>query len=119
MLESHGNPRQLLCWWLVTALTFSLSACSPTSRTSDDQTPDLANSQISYDDYPVVVPKRAALLLDRLMVALEKAVESEAAEKGMTNRIPQDDTWKMDLQRRGQKNGRTYWRCYFNAVTCF
>ncbi|KAF6209711.1 hypothetical protein GE061_015460 [Apolygus lucorum] len=114
MLERHGNLRQLLCWWLVTALVFSLSTCSPTSRPLDDQS-DLADSQITYDDYPVVVPKRAALLLDRLMVALEKAVESEAAEKGMTNRIPQDDTWKMDLQRRGQKNGRTYWRCYFNA----
>uniref|UniRef100_A0A6V7LEG3 Uncharacterized protein n=1 Tax=Bracon brevicornis TaxID=1563983 RepID=A0A6V7LEG3_9HYME len=25
----------------------------------------------------------------------------------------------MDLQRRGHANGSVYWRCYFNAVTCF
>lgn len=27
--------------------------------------------------------------------------------------------FQMDLQRRGQQKGRVYWRCYFNAVTCF
>ncbi|KAM8716045.1 hypothetical protein ACLKA7_003000 [Drosophila subpalustris] len=32
---------------------------------------------MSYDEYPMVVPKRAALLLDRLMVALHHALENE------------------------------------------
>ncbi|XP_073824869.1 allatostatin double C isoform X4 [Musca autumnalis] len=31
----------------------------------------------NYDEYPMVVPKRAALLLDRLMVALHHALEKE------------------------------------------
>ncbi|XP_017473349.1 PREDICTED: uncharacterized protein LOC108364262 isoform X1 [Rhagoletis zephyria] len=33
--------------------------------------------ETSYDEYPMVVPKRAALLLDRLMVALHHALEQE------------------------------------------
>ncbi|XP_075149607.1 allatostatin double C [Haematobia irritans] len=37
------------------------------------------NNQLesNYDEYPMVVPKRAALLLDRLMVALHHALEKE------------------------------------------
>ncbi|XP_017847238.1 uncharacterized protein LOC108603179 isoform X2 [Drosophila busckii] len=31
----------------------------------------------NYDEYPMIVPKRAALLLDRLMVALHHALENE------------------------------------------
>nr|BAO00935.1 allatostatin-cc [Nilaparvata lugens] len=68
----------------------------------------------------VVVPKRAALLLDRIMVALQKAVDEENTipHPPTPLRTPVEET--MDLQRRGnQKNGRVYWRCYFNAVTCF
>ncbi|XP_060661222.1 uncharacterized protein LOC132794922 isoform X2 [Drosophila nasuta] len=34
-------------------------------------------TDMSYDEYPMVVPKRAALLLDRLMVALHHALENE------------------------------------------
>lgn len=34
-------------------------------------------ADMSYDEYPMVVPKRAALLLDRLMVALHHALENE------------------------------------------
>nr|XP_036225654.1 uncharacterized protein LOC106614964 isoform X3 [Bactrocera oleae] len=33
--------------------------------------------EANYDEYPMVVPKRAALLLDRLMVALHHALEKE------------------------------------------
>ncbi|XP_075237484.1 allatostatin double C [Lycorma delicatula] len=74
---------------------------------------------VKYDEYPIVVPKRAALLLDRIMVALQKAVDDETSMPGSNiNSVAHEDT--MDLQRRGnQKNGRIYWRCYFNAVTCF
>ncbi|XP_012157922.1 uncharacterized protein LOC101462522 isoform X2 [Ceratitis capitata] len=35
------------------------------------------HSEANYDEYPMVVPKRAALLLDRLMVALHHALEQE------------------------------------------
>nr|QHB80528.1 allatostatin CC [Carabus violaceus] len=90
-----------------------------------------------YDEYPVVVPKRAALLLDRLMVALKNAMEDEDGQEvtadersGRANPKPrslpvsqEDNT--MGMQRRGhgsiggQHKGRVYWRCYFNAVTCF
>uniref|UniRef100_A0A1B6LKC5 Allatostatin CC n=1 Tax=Graphocephala atropunctata TaxID=36148 RepID=A0A1B6LKC5_9HEMI len=64
---------------------------------------------VKYDEYPVVVPKRAAVLLDRIMVALQKAVDEDTLGPR-----------KMDLERRGRKEGgRVYWRCYFNAVTCF
>lgn len=35
-----------------------------------------------------------------------------------------NESLQMDLQRRGHtmgdaNQGRVYWRCYFNAVTCF
>ncbi|XP_037042230.1 uncharacterized protein LOC119078675 isoform X2 [Bradysia coprophila] len=119
---------------------------------------DNSVDRIRYDEYPLVVPKRAAILLDRIMVALHHALEdgdqkeirkiSELykdsnrytedihnisdylpAEMDLTdinnqeNRLPDD---MMGLQRRGNgesglspSKGRVYWRCYFNAVTCF
>ncbi|XP_029156356.1 uncharacterized protein LOC114929111 isoform X3 [Nylanderia fulva] len=97
----------------------------------------------SYFLNKVVVPKRAALLLDQLMVALQKVVdnqgkstvgESRGMSRGMSRgtkvsaprfiantEIADDQTVvnSMDLQRRGQAKGQVYWRCYFNAVTCF
>ncbi|XP_032591747.2 uncharacterized protein LOC6561698 [Drosophila grimshawi] len=39
--------------------------------------PSDATTNMGYDEYPMVVPKRAALLLDRLMVALHHALENE------------------------------------------
>lgn len=132
--------------------------------------------QINYDEYPLVVPKRAAILLDRLMVALHHALEdekngsrkiadvygrrnqvektktfqgirnenyipnftneltsdhidiySELPEDMDTRDLPQMDNRQFDGARRGQdadsnvgiNKGRIYWRCYFNAVTCF
>ncbi|XP_053998921.1 uncharacterized protein LOC128887253 isoform X1 [Hylaeus anthracinus] len=99
---------------------------------------DFPDYATKYDEYPVVVPKRAALLLDRLMVALQKVVDNQdRGELGSVRsfgrssgpHLPSSDsqivpsadeeTVKMDLQRRGQSKGRVYWRCYFNAVTCF
>ncbi|CAL1688265.1 unnamed protein product [Lasius platythorax] len=94
---------------------------------------DYPDYAAKYDDYPVVVPKRAALLLDQLMVALQKVVDnpgkgvigSRGISKSSTPRfianseIPGTDDQTMDLQRRGQPKGQVYWRCYFNAVTCF
>lgn len=109
------------------------------------------------------MPKRAALLFDRLMVALQKVVDNQNKGELDGSRpfarsphlpiensqiIPSTDeqqtikvslsrllgaklyiytrnlinlffSVQMDLQRRGQAKGRVYWRCYFNAVTCF
>ncbi|KAG5866967.1 hypothetical protein JTB14_012390 [Gonioctena quinquepunctata] len=72
------------------------------------------------------------------MVALKEAMEEELREENLrTNRIDglpsrsnknypisDEDVRSMDLQRRGhgamgQQKGKNYWRCYFNAVTCF
>ncbi|KAJ8922901.1 hypothetical protein NQ315_001443 [Exocentrus adspersus] len=89
---------------------------------------------------PMIVPKkRTALLVNRLMVALKEAMQDEEREEALKNNDSADkvaskssrnyalspqDIRSMDLQRRGhgnmgQQKGRIYWRCYFNAVTCF
>ncbi|XP_053998922.1 uncharacterized protein LOC128887253 isoform X2 [Hylaeus anthracinus] len=104
----------------------------------DNNGPSLHATVDVHIYYGVVVPKRAALLLDRLMVALQKVVDNQdRGELGSVRsfgrssgpHLPSSDsqivpsadeeTVKMDLQRRGQSKGRVYWRCYFNAVTCF
>ncbi|XP_058451384.1 uncharacterized protein LOC131430415 isoform X2 [Malaya genurostris] len=38
--------------------------------------------EVQYDDYPMIVPKRAAMLLDRLMVALHHALEKGEGQDG-------------------------------------
>ncbi|KAK1124690.1 hypothetical protein K0M31_006058 [Melipona bicolor] len=71
------------------------------------------------------------------MVALQKVVDNQGRgelgggsrtftrssgshlSSGNSQVIPSADEQTMDLQRRGQAKGRVYWRCYFNAVTCF
>ncbi|XP_076670922.1 uncharacterized protein LOC143370133 [Andrena cerasifolii] len=99
---------------------------------------DYPDYSTKYDEYPVVVPKRAALLFDQLMVALQKVVDNQGkgelgdsrpftrssgphlqADLSNSQIVPSADEQTMDLQRRGQSKGRVYWRCYFNAVTCF
>ncbi|XP_069683386.1 uncharacterized protein AstCC isoform X1 [Periplaneta americana] len=42
---------------------------------------------VHYDEYPVVVPKRTALLLDRIMVALQKAVEDEKGARAFPDQL--------------------------------
>ncbi|EDW85290.1 uncharacterized protein Dwil_GK18448 [Drosophila willistoni] len=44
---------------------------------TDNNSNNNNNNNNNYDEYPMVVPKRAALLLDRLMVALHHALEHE------------------------------------------
>ncbi|XP_075978014.1 allatostatin double C [Anticarsia gemmatalis] len=85
------------------------------------------------DDYPEIVhEKRAALVLDRLLVALQKALHEESPQH--YRRLESDEPRTAPLrsaeeeindvsvlQRRGQtgnSRGRVL-RCYFNAVTCF
>ncbi|XP_073971019.1 allatostatin double C isoform X1 [Rhodnius prolixus] len=107
-----------LSWWCFALVFTTLLAATCVLTSPAPSYNDYQQVGVSYDEYPVVVPKRAALLLDRIMVALQKAVDEENSVKSTKNRIPIEET--MDLQRRGQqKGGRIYWRCYFNAVTCF
>ncbi|XP_039496749.1 uncharacterized protein LOC120454997 isoform X1 [Drosophila santomea] len=53
------------------------------SRSAPSQPEEIfsAPADEGYDEYPMVVPKRAALLLDRLMVALHHALEQERSEQ--------------------------------------
>ncbi|XP_060522686.1 uncharacterized protein LOC132699806 [Cylas formicarius] len=127
--------------FLVCALrtTLSIPADAMHKRTIPESSPEeLPDYQLGvrYDEYPTIVPKkRTALLVNRLMLALRDAMEAAERERGtnfvdgyMANKkfLTADDVRSMDLQRRGhqsisnlQGKGRIYWRCYFNAVTCF
>ncbi|XP_012282567.1 uncharacterized protein LOC105700893 [Orussus abietinus] len=89
-----------------------------------------------YDKDPVVFSKRATILWDNLMVTLKKALNDQGLSGGGGGErsisrapshgpvsgsriVPAADGQTMDLQRRGQARGSVYWRCYFNAVSCF
>nr|XP_027223712.1 uncharacterized protein LOC113815894 [Penaeus vannamei] len=67
--------------------------------------------------------KRAAIVLDKLMFALQKALDDNPppAPGPHPPAYPRSRPFAgtMDLQRRGNGDGRLYWRCYFNAVSCF
>ncbi|KAK8401174.1 hypothetical protein O3P69_002738 [Scylla paramamosain] len=67
--------------------------------------------------------KRAAIVLDKLMFALQKALdEPSSPSHPQSAPLPprtSSYTGPLDLQRRGNGDGRLYWRCYFNAVSCF
>ncbi|XP_073956144.1 uncharacterized protein isoform X1 [Choristoneura fumiferana] len=88
-----------------------------------------APAQFYEDSSEVVIPqKRAALVLDRILIALQKALREEPraetdGPRVLPLRLSYLDTADMSaLQRRGQAGasgrGRVL-RCYFNAVTCF
>ncbi|KAF3426221.1 hypothetical protein E2986_11791 [Frieseomelitta varia] len=90
---------------------------------------------IRYLDY--FMSKRAALLLDQLMIALQDALNNQPRrelQKGnrismrsSTPHLPaenlsflplaQAQTVRMDLRQ--QKQGHLYWRCFLNIVTCY
>nr|AWK57504.1 allatostatin CC [Cherax quadricarinatus] len=67
--------------------------------------------------------KRAAIVLDKLMYALQKALDDNPATSPASTRSPppfyrsRTYTGQMDLQRRGNGDGRLYWRCYFKIVS--
>lgn len=60
------------------------------------------------EDFRAPGSKRSTMLLNKLMQPLFRALKNDA-EGGMSS--------QMELQRRGE--GKMYWRCYFNAVSCF
>ncbi|XP_014598672.1 PREDICTED: uncharacterized protein LOC106784069 [Polistes canadensis] len=104
-------------------------------KRNNNNPPSIDNTD--YPDYSkyeyTVVPKRAALLFDQLMIALQKVVDNQGRQnignsKSLPRAVPlqvgnsqieSSDEQMMDLKRRGQAKSRVYWRCYFNAVTCF
>ncbi|XP_076315561.1 allatostatin double C [Tachypleus tridentatus] len=81
---------------LTTSFLFELALSYPTDQELDVDTTVLKDS----------LPKRSTMLLNKLMNALQNALQ-------------EDDivSHQMELQRRG--DGRKFWRCYFNAVSCF
>ncbi|XP_052741498.1 uncharacterized protein LOC112044460 [Bicyclus anynana] len=92
---------------------------------------DLPEVENKFFQEIILPQKRAALVLDRLLIALQKALHEESASQRFDVdrdgprtaplRIANIETNDMTgLQRRGQgaARGRVL-RCYFNAVTCF
>lgn len=80
------------------------------------------------DEYPTV-KKKSTLLVDQLLLALQRAAQKDVIRgKGIDRSAsvlsarsrmgPEDDQMK-GMQRRGQTKGQIYWRCYFNPVACF
>ncbi|KAL0268883.1 UNVERIFIED_CONTAM: hypothetical protein PYX00_010675 [Menopon gallinae] len=61
-----------------------------------------------YDEFPLVVPKRAALIFDRILKGLQSASENN----------PFVNDWS-PVTRRGNSKDKLYFRCYFNAVSCY
>jgi len=87
----------------------------------------------NMEDGVTMIPsghKRSALLLDKLMYALQKAINdkeentgpstpTEPATGSTSGDLASISEMGMGLQRRGKAHGKFYWRCYFNAVSCF
>lgn len=104
--------------WLILAVDSKILQPFTLIKKSEEFAEPASNEpeSVNFDEYPVVVPKRAALLLDRIMVALQKSLD----EDNISNtRGYMPEALAMSPQRRNQQKGRTYWRCYFNAVSCF
>ncbi|XP_059473466.1 uncharacterized protein LOC132195464 [Neocloeon triangulifer] len=74
---------------------------------------DYEDQSLLPDQNYFAVPKRTAMVLDKMMIALQRALDDETLNTSAAQ--PE----QMDLQRRNQQKGRVYLRCYFNAVTCF
>ena len=72
--------------------------------------------------------KKSTMLLNKLMNALNKAMEKEQAQSGGHSDVGGDMTaiampsvaraYQMENQLRGSDDPM-FWKCYFNAVSCF
>ncbi|CAH2096260.1 unnamed protein product [Euphydryas editha] len=92
---------------------------------------DLTDNRNDLTEKIYIPQKRAALVLDRLLIALQKALHEESLNQRLDSisegprtaplRFASYDINDMTgLQRRGQGSGRgRVLRCYFNAITCF
>ncbi|XP_076062344.1 allatostatin double C [Oratosquilla oratoria] len=136
--EAHGffNPSDIQPQGLTQEKVFSLVPSSGGSAWGDFRERLLDNNVLNggvnieeeqLQPIPYTTPrKRGAIVLDKLMFALQKAIDEPGASSssggapsqgfGKGRMLP---SGPMDLQRRGNSDGRLYWRCYFNAVSCF
>ncbi|KAF8792958.1 hypothetical protein HNY73_004494 [Argiope bruennichi] len=99
-----------LCYLVVIVLSF-MNLCFAFQIEFDDDDYDYKddytlNKSQGSDEHRI--QKRPTVLLNRLMYALQNAIQSP---EEMINRQHQE------LQRRGYP--KHYWNCYFNAVSCF
>uniref|UniRef100_A0A336M9M6 CSON011912 protein n=1 Tax=Culicoides sonorensis TaxID=179676 RepID=A0A336M9M6_CULSO len=62
-----------------------------------------STKDVSFDDYPLVVPKRAAMLLDRLMVALHHALEDDGGSPRKINEVYRDGSFYATTQTMGNQ----------------
>ncbi|XP_063697729.1 uncharacterized protein LOC134828677 [Culicoides brevitarsis] len=60
-------------------------------------------NEVQHDDFPMVVSKRAAMLLDRLMVALHHALEDEDGNPRKINEVYRDGSFYATTQTLGNK----------------
>merc|ERR1712062_589874 len=63
--------------------------------------------------------KRAALLLDKIMFAVQKAIEENGGRGNISPQHMVSFTGGSDGERLAVGGNKVYWRCYFNAVSCF
>ncbi|XP_059084438.1 uncharacterized protein LOC131881565 isoform X2 [Tigriopus californicus] len=81
---------------------------------------------------PTVLLDRIMFALQKVMSEKEKEVQATQAKLGLRTPLPEgasahpsnkQDLFKEEsssgLERRGNSHGKVYWRCYFNAVSCF
>ncbi|CAK1556323.1 unnamed protein product [Leptosia nina] len=113
---------------LIISVCVALASAFPASVKLDEDYPRVDLSNLQEENY-FVPQKRAALVLDRLLVALQKALREESTprfdpERDGPRTAPlrlahYDGNDLTGLQRRGQGNRGRVLRCYFNAITCF
>ncbi|XP_035217710.1 uncharacterized protein LOC118191032 [Stegodyphus dumicola] len=83
------------------------------SSSTEHNSPDFNNYGNSASEFQLrdsghhIIHKRPTVLLNRLMYALQNAIQPDER----VNRQHQE------LERRGYP--KHYWKCYFNAVSCF
>ncbi|XP_014367314.1 uncharacterized protein LOC106717888 [Papilio machaon] len=117
----------LFMQFVAVALSATLAASAVPAAYPEEYVRSMEANDVS--DQVIVPQKRAALVLDRLLVALQRALHEGGARYDVDRdgprtaplRISNMDTNDLSaLQRRGQGSGRgRVLRCYFNAVTCF
>ncbi|XP_072948817.1 uncharacterized protein [Epargyreus clarus] len=114
----------------VVLMALSAALAAPASLSDPEHYTVLVDSK-NMDDQVIMPQKKAALVLDRLLVALQKALHEDGggaryeADRDGPRTAPlrisgMEANDLTGLQRRGQGSTRgRVLRCYFNAVTCF
>jgi len=79
--------------------------------------PPKVSANNDEDEIPQV-DKRAAILLDKIMYAVQKALDEDTKKGRISNGHPNLASFTGGRQTSGLDN-KVYWKCYFNAVSCF